>query len=87
MSAAIHRLTEVGPPIGEPPQEIIDVLEELLAEAKRGELTGLGYFTVDGAGTVAHRWVSDSAGVNDMVAGASYLHFTVMSDEREGRDA
>ena len=79
---SIHRLTEVGPSLGTPAEEIIAVLEPLLEQARRGELSGFGYFTVNGAGTVCHRWVSERASANDMVAGSAQLFYTVMHDNK-----
>ena len=86
MSAEILRLTGAGPAGTAPSPEIIAVLEELLERARSGDLTGLGYFTVNGAATVAHRWAASSAAASDMVAGAARLFFMVLHNDKAGED-
>lgn len=74
--AQIVRLTGAGPIIA-PERGVIDMLTELLARAKRGEIKGIGYFTVDQVNSVSTDWETGCASGNLMMAGASNLQWRV----------
>ena len=74
MAAEIHRLTPAGPMAG-PEQSVIELLKDLLVQAKKGEIKGLGVFYVEGGGQLTTDWASGCATQEQMAAGASRLQY------------
>lgn len=77
IKAEVIRLTGAGP-VWEPDEEIVQMIEALLAEAKRGEVKGFGFFVVTGADGVSTQWIPGCASADQMVAGAARLQFRVL---------
>lgn len=73
MSAEVHRLTAAGPVIG-PERDVVRLLEELLEEAKRGEIAGFGVSLVKASGGLQTAYASGCADRHMMLSGASMLH-------------
>lgn len=72
MSAELHRITPAGP-IFEPPQDVVELAEEVLARAKRGELKGLAIAAVDATDSTTTTWTGGCATGSLMVAATSIL--------------
>jgi hypothetical protein len=67
-------------------QEAVDILEELLAEAKAGKLIGIACVTLDEKGDYFHRFTRTDDMVREIGAVARLLHVlqTVMDSYQEG---
>lgn len=77
--AEVVRLTGTGPILGnEPPKYVVEMLEELLARAKRGEIKGFGYFVVDGADGTETSFVQGCAEQHIVISAVSRLWFCMM---------
>ena len=63
----------------EPEKSVIDILEDALAEARRGEIKGIGLFIVQANDGVTTDYASGCADRHLMVTGASYLHHRVIT--------
>lgn len=70
--ATVHRLTGAGP-LYEPEKSVIELLKDILAQARRGEIKGVGVFYVDRCDTVVSTWQTGCASANNMIAGAARL--------------
>lgn len=80
----VIRLFSGAGPVIDPDKDIIKELAELLAQAKRGEVKGIGYFLVDGGNAVTTGWYSGCADRHDMTSGAAMLAFRVTMAAVEG---
>lgn len=70
---------EVVTPFGrsavpDPDQDTIDKLEELLAQAKRGELSGIAYAMLRPNGAIGTGWVGEKRSGNSMLGAVAALH-------------
>lgn len=67
-----------GAPIGgignEPDQMVVDMLEDLLARAKVGDVQALAYAHVAPGGSVANGWEGTGASVHSLGFAVSVLH-------------
>jgi hypothetical protein len=77
MEAKIYHLTDAHLPTGGTPACIIAVLENLIAKAVNGELTGLSVSWVEGNNHVCYEIAPGTAEASLMVAGASKLFFEI----------
>lgn len=83
-AAKVHRLFGLEPPhTGRVVPEIVDFLSELLAEAKRGEITALAVAKVDGGGIPQTAWHGGVADRNLLVASATYLQHRLVESRTE----
>lgn len=76
MSAEFYRLTKAGPVI-EPEKDVITELENLLEEARRGEIKGFVYALVQRNDSVGHGHARGCADRHLMVAAAAALNWRV----------
>lgn len=73
---AVHRIP--GPQPG-----VVEVLTDLLARAKKGDIKGVACAYVDGADAINSDWCCGNADSNDMVAATSQLWFVMMKRKHE----
>jgi hypothetical protein len=59
----------------EPVQEVIDVLEMMLARAKAGELRAFAYAHIDGGGYGTTGWVIGTVDAGVLVGAVTRLHY------------
>ena len=85
--AEIHALPGHGPiaeKIGKPPVEkIVERLEELLAQARSGEIRAFAYAYVDQRNAVFDSWVTgpDEPTGHQLIAGVLYLQHEITSEK------
>lgn len=81
--AKVHRLFASGP-VTEPDAGMIETLKGLINGARRCELKGFGFFTVDGNDNLRTGWSSGTATRRDMAAGATMLHARIIKAWLDG---
>ena len=82
--ADITALFATTPVPGAIEQSVVDLLEDLLSQAKRGEIVGLAAVWVDPARLVANGWVG-VAPTNPMLAGIARLQFNYLLADHEAQ--
>lgn len=72
--AEFHSITNAHLGTGEPCKDVIELLEKLLEEAKRGEITGIATALVFANNNVGHNWSSGCASGDAMMLATHSLH-------------
>ena len=67
-----------------PSADVVDLLETLLAQAKRGEIVGIAATVINPAKYTMSKWASDGpVGNNDLIAGIAWLQNDYLMTQRE----
>lgn len=77
MSAELHRLTAAGPVL-EPPEDVLNLAQEMLDRARRGELKGLAVASVDMADSTSTNWASGCASGSLLLSAVTLLFGRVL---------
>jgi hypothetical protein len=80
MTAEIKALHGAVINTGEPCKGVIEMLEEYLEEARRGEIVGLGLAAVQGNGDVVTDWAPGRAHRHFLVAGVNLLAHKITAE-------
>ena len=65
------------PAHGVPSEEVVEFLNDLLKQARKGAITGIAACWVGPAETVCSSWAAGTASQHDMIAGAAILAYKI----------
>ena len=71
--AEVTLLRGYGPVVGSPPQDVIELCEDLLSRARRGEIKGFAFAGIDSGGSVIWKWAGGVASVSELLAAIARL--------------
>lgn len=77
MGDKVIAITKTHLPIGGTPIVVVDLLEQLIQKAERGELRGMAVAWVEGNGDVVHQIAEGCAGNSSLVAAVTALFWYI----------